>query len=180
MKICFASQAQHIADPAHVLTEINRILHGKMESSFVTACSIFIDFKSKLIRYSIAGHPPPILLRKQGADILRLAKAGIVLGPFPEFVYENEEVQFSRGDRVVLYTDGLVETKSKTEELFGNERLEEVIKSLSGVSAEASADQIIGRVVNWSGRSAGSSLDDDLTLLVADIFPAPVSVDKGR
>jgi phosphoserine phosphatase RsbU/P len=170
LKVCFASQAPHVADPAHVLTEINRILQGKMKDSFVTACSLFIDFENEIIRYSIAGHPPPFLQSKSTSTLMRLTRAGTILGPFPETVYENEELHFTKGDRLVLYTDGLVETKGKTGELYGDDRLEALIKAHSGDSAEFSANQIVEQVIKWSGRSGVGALDDDLTLIVADVL----------
>ena len=74
LKVCFASQVPHIADPAHVLTEINRIIHGRIESSFVTACAVFIDFKNGVLRYSIVGRLPPILWRKSGSESIRLTQ----------------------------------------------------------------------------------------------------------
>jgi len=61
LKVAFASQAECVSDPARVLTEINRILHGKIEESFVTACSFFIDIDNRRMLYANAGHPPPLL-----------------------------------------------------------------------------------------------------------------------
>lgn len=170
LKVCFASQSPHIADPAHVLTEINRSLQGKVKDSFVTACSLFIDFEKEIIRYSIAGHPPPYLQSKSNPELKRLSRAGTILGPFPDAVYENEELHLAMGNRLVLYTDGLVEAKDKTGELYGDSRLEALIKSHSGNSAESLANQIVDQVVNWSNRSGAGELDDDLTLIVADIL----------
>jgi len=170
LKVGFASQAPHIADPAHVLTEMNRILQGKMETSFVTACSIFMDFRSGLIRYSIAGHPPPFLWRTSNSEIIRLTHAGTILGPFPDLVYENKELHLAKGDRLVLYTDGIIETRSKGGELFGDHQLEALIKAQSADPPEVSASQIVEQVLRWSGRSAGRSPDDDLTLLIADVL----------
>lgn len=170
LKICFASQAPYIDDPAHVLTEINRILQGKMEDSFITACSLFVDFKNKILRYSIAGHPPPFLLRKSDREIVRLTHAGTILGPLPNVAFENEVLRLGKGDRLVLYTDGLIETKGKTGEFYGDKRLEALIKSSSGEAPEFTADRIVEQVIKWSGRSAGRSLDDDLTLIVADVL----------
>jgi len=181
LKICFASQVQYISDPAHVLTEINRILQGKIETSFVTACSLFIDFRNEILRYSTAGHPPPFLQRRSNHEIIRLTRAGTVLGPFQNFVYENEELTLAKGDRLVLYTDGIIETKSKNGEFYGDDRMEAVIKAHSNDSPECCAGQIVEQVIKWSGRSGTRYLDDDLTLIVADVLtgpPAAVVADK--
>ena len=170
LKVCYASQAPNISDPARVLSEINRILQGKMKDSFLTACSLFIDFKHEIIRYSIAGHPPPFLLKKSGGEMIGLTHAGILLGPFPDAVYENEEMHIAKGDRLVLYTDGLVEARSRAGEFYGDQRLEALIKAHAGSSPQFSADQIVDSVIKWSGKSGGRSLDDDLTLIIADVF----------
>ena len=172
LKVCFASQAAYIDDPAHVLTEINRILQGNVENSFITACSLFVDFKNEILRYSVAGHPPPFLLRKSKDDIIRLSHGGTVLGPFSNIVYENDEQRIEKGDRLVLYTDGLIEAKSRAGEFYGDQRLEVLVKSQSDDSPEKAADRIVGQIVSWSGRSTGRSPDDDLTLVIMDIDPS--------
>ena len=95
------------------------------------------------------------------------------MGPFPDVVYENDELPFEKGDRLILFTDGIVESQSKTGELFGEERLEGLVKALSDESPNASADRIVEQVISWSHRSAEQSLDDDLTLIVADMLNGP-------
>ena len=177
LKVGFASQASHIADPAHVLTEINRILQGKMKDSFVTACSLFIDFRKKVIRYSIAGHPPPFLRTTSPFGIVRLTRAGTIMGPFPDAVYVNDEVPLGKGDRLVLFTDGLVETRSKSGEFYGDQRLEALLKAHSDDSPKSAAHHMLEGVVAWSG---GNSPDDDLTLIVADLLSEPPTPGASR
>jgi sigma-B regulation protein RsbU (phosphoserine phosphatase) len=169
LKIAFASQAQDVADPAKVLTEINRILQGKLESSFVTACAVFIDMENKKLCYARAGHPPPILWRSSEQELHRLTNGSVMLGPFPDATYENTELDIRINDRLVLYTDGIIETSMKSGELFGIERLESLIKENSSNPAERSADLFIERLAQWSGKSRSISLDDDLTLIIIDM-----------
>ena len=75
----------------------------------------------------------------------------------------------SVGDRLVLYTDGIAEVKSKAGEFFGDQRLESLIGTHAEESPDALADHIVDSVLKWSGRSTGRPLDDDLTLVVADL-----------
>jgi phosphoserine phosphatase RsbU/P len=171
LKICFASHASRIDDPAYVLTEINRILQGKIETSFITACLVFIDFKRELLRYSNAGHPPVLLQRNANHEIIRLAHANTIIGPFPQIEYENTELNLQKGDRLVLYTDGIVEAKNKNGEFFGDGHLEALMKTHTHISPESLADKIIAQITEWSGRSVTKSPDDDLTLIVADVIP---------
>jgi sigma-B regulation protein RsbU (phosphoserine phosphatase) len=173
LKIAFTSQSQHLDDPARVLMDISRILHDKIENSFVTACALYIDVEQGAFQYANAGHPPPMLWRESKREMLRLSHAGTILGPFPNSVYENEELRLAKGDRLILYTDGLVETKSKSGEFFGDHRLEALLEAHSSDSADVTADRIVEDLFKWSGGSRDSSLDDDLTLIIVDVLCEP-------
>lgn len=169
LKIAFASQVEHLSDPAAVLTEINRILYGKMEGSFVTACSLFIDVANGTLLYANAGHPPPFLLRKSKKEVHRLSGGGTILGPFPGSNYENELLHLSMDDRLVLFTDGIVEARNKAGKFFGDDQFEEFLQQHSDESADRTADQLLERLFEWSGRSNESVSDDDLTFIIIDV-----------
>ena len=173
LKIAFASQTENLADPAKVLTEINRILRGKIEGSFVTACSIFIDITNFRLYYASAGHPPSLLWKKSKREMYKFPLGGTILGPFPNPIYENLTLNISNNDRLVLYTDGVSETINKAGELFGNDRLEAFIEEHSSDSADRTADQFIEHLYKWSGKSRDSSFEDDLTLIIIDITSNP-------
>jgi phosphoserine phosphatase RsbU/P len=173
LKVAFASQAEYLSNPSKVLTEINRILQGKMEESFVTACSLFIDLANGRVLYANAGHPPPLLWRSSKTEVFRFPPGGTILGPFPESVYENATFDVAKDDRLFLYTDGIIETRSRAGEFFGDDRLEEFVKGHSSDSANSVADKFIEHLDMWSGRSQESTLDDDLTLIVIDVLAQP-------
>ena len=179
LKIAFASQAENLSDPARVLTQINRILQGKMEESFVTAFSLFIDLTSGTLRYAGAGHPPPLLWSSSKRSLGRLSSGGTVLGPFPDTVYENADLSLAKDDWLVLYTDGIIETRTKAGELFGERRLGEFIETHAHESAERAADELMKHLAAWSGKSGESSLDDDLTLIILKMSSGPASRPSG-
>jgi phosphoserine phosphatase RsbU/P len=170
LKIAYASQAQHIADCARVLKEINKILQGKIEDSFVTACSLFIDLEQGVIRYSNAGHPPPILWKKSRKESQNLSKAGTILGPFPNSTYENFELDIVKGDRIILYTDGIAESKNKSGEFFGDDQIQKYFEEYSSDSVELTANKFIDHLFKWSRKAPEASLDDDLTLIIIDFL----------
>jgi len=169
LKIAYASQTDHLSDPAKVLTEINRILQGKIENSFVTACAVFIDTAKRRILYANAGHPPPLLLSASRNQKQRLSIGGTILGPFPDSSYDNGSLDYAKDDRLVLYTDGIIEAGSKTGELFGQDRMETFFEAHSSDSADRTSDQLLEHLRTWSGRLRESSYEDDLTLVVMDI-----------
>lgn len=175
LKIAFASQLQHLDDPARVLMNINRILRDKIEDSFVTACALYVDVKQGVLRCANAGHPPVMLWRKLERAMVKFSRAGAILGPFPETVYENEELSPAKEDRLLLYTDGLAETKNKSGEFFGEDRIEALLEAHSSDSAEFTADRIVEQLFKWSGRSEETSLDDDLTFIVVDVLSDPTA-----
>jgi serine phosphatase RsbU (regulator of sigma subunit) len=170
LKIAFASQTEHLADPAKVLTEINRILQGKIENSFVTAGYFFIHNGNRKISYSIAGHPPALLWRRTTKELIKLSANGTILGPFPDAVYENAEFDITKGDRLVLYTDGIIEAKNSAGSFFGDELFETFIVEHSFDSAEQTSELFLKHLSRWSGKSVTTSYDDDLTLLVIDVI----------
>jgi sigma-B regulation protein RsbU (phosphoserine phosphatase) len=152
-----------------VLTEINRILQGKIENSFVTAGYFFIHSGNRKISYCLAGHPPQVLIRKANKEVISLLNGGTILGPFPDAVYENAEIEIDKGDRLVLYTDGILETNNSAGISFGDERMVSFFQGTSIESAEQISDQFLSYLSGWSGKSKTISYDDDLTLIIVDI-----------
>jgi serine phosphatase RsbU (regulator of sigma subunit) len=170
LKVAFSSQVEHLSDPVRILTEINRIVQGKIEHSFITACFVFFDMVNGRIVYANAGHPPPLLWQESKKELQRLSMGGTILGPFSNPVYESAALDIAKGDRLVLYTDGFIETKNRIGELFGDERLEAFVKVHSSEAADFTADQLIEHLSRWSGRLHKRSYDDDLTLIIVDVI----------
>jgi serine phosphatase RsbU (regulator of sigma subunit) len=90
------------------------------------------------------------------------------LGRFRRAVYRNEELRVFPGDRLLLYTDGVTEALSPGGEPFGDERLREVLESPSE-APDRLANALLARLSQWSSRPPGEPLDDDVTLVVAEL-----------
>ncbi len=178
LKIAFTSQTKNITNPVRMLTEINRILQKKIEDSFVTACFVLIDIINSRIIYTNAGHPPPFFWKVVKKEFCKLSIGGTILGPFENPVYKSETLDIKKGDRLILYTDGFIETKNRTGELFGEEQLEEFFKAHISDSADSTADQLIEHLSKWAGKLHKKSYDDDLTLIIVDIVSELNSLDE--
>ena len=170
LKIAFASQSEHMSNPARVLEGINQILFGRIEGNFITACCLFIDIEKGNISYANAGHPSPFLLLKNEQNICNLENSGTILGHFQEVKYENTSISLKKDYRILIYTDGILETRNHLDEFFGDERLQEFFKTFSNLPTSEFADKLIDNLYTWSGKSLMDSLDDDLTVLVLDIL----------
>jgi len=168
VKIAFVSQLPHADDPARLLAGINQALCGQLESDFVTAGYLFMDTEEKSVGYAGAGHPPLFLWRGSEQKIYEYRAKGIILGQFEDARYQNIDIDLKSGDRFIVYTDGIIEAANAAGERFGWDLLKEFMTSNASLSAGQFADDLIRRVVGWSGKNSQETLDDDLTLVVAD------------
>jgi phosphoserine phosphatase RsbU/P len=168
VKVAFAGQSQHIADPVRVLTGLNLALCGKFEDHYVTAAYVFIDIKNGTMRYAGAAHPPLMLASRSPSSVRRIEENGTMLGLFPEAPYTATQIPLRPGDRVLLYTDGVFEAMSPTLEEYGKPRVEKFLSAQADLSTNAFASALLDDVNRWSEDPNGRSQDDDITLVVLD------------
>src|SRR5262249_47440273 len=94
--------APDAARPASLAAGVNRLLCRHMVSGrFVTFCFAWIDPAAGLVTYVNAGHNPPLLVRANGT-VERLSEGGVVLGVFPDTAFNQAEVPFNSGDRLLF------------------------------------------------------------------------------
>ena len=166
-KVAATSQRANAADPARLLAGMNAVLSGNTQHQFVTAAYVHLDSQSRELRYSAAGHPPMLLLRE--GNVREVAENGLILAAFDYATYSTAAQRLEPGDRLLLYTDGILEAASASGEFFGQEALSTLMRQTAGVAAADAADRIISAVQQWA-----VSQDDDLTVLVCDYVGAGV------
>jgi phosphoserine phosphatase RsbU/P len=170
LKVALAAQSQHAFDPALVLTGLNQSLCGKFKRHFVTAIYVFIDMEKKFISYAGAGHPPLLLWRGSTGNASEVEKNGMLLGLFPTETYSVEEIPVQPGDRVVLYTDGILEARSPSEQEFGMDLFKGFLESNHHLTTDKFADSLLDELSGWSEHPAGQGQEDDITLLAIDFL----------
>jgi sigma-B regulation protein RsbU (phosphoserine phosphatase) len=121
-----------------------------------------VDTARLTLCYCNAGHDNPILLRRSG-EIRRLETGGVVLSILESFPYEEESVQLEEGDVLVMYSDGVAEAVNDRDELFGDDRLIEVVRAHRNGTAAEIIDTIVGAVTSHAGAVAQA---DDITVVV--------------
>jgi phosphoserine phosphatase RsbU/P len=149
------------ASPGEVCAKVNRLLCRHMVSGrFVTACYLRLDCRRHLLTCANAGHNPPLVVRASG-EVVRLAAGGTVLGVFPDVVFEERNLEFGPGDRLVLYTDGITEATAPDGEEYGEERLAAAIDRHAGAQAPELTSALFNDVLTF----AQGSLNDDATIV---------------
>lgn len=168
-----------LADPAlpphQLLARANRILCSRSGAThhFVTLFLACLDLDSGLLRYSVAGHNPPLLIQGQGNEqgILLESKQGLPLGIEDEVVFGDHTIQLAPGDLLGLYTDGLTEARNSAAVLFGVDRLARLLSRQRNAPLGSLLESVREEVFRHNG---DGPLDDDITIVLAR-FTAPGS-----
>jgi sigma-B regulation protein RsbU (phosphoserine phosphatase) len=155
----FAGEA---AQPKDVASKVNRVLASNIASNkFITFFYALCDGERRVLRYTNAGHNPPILVRADGSHT-RLHEGGAVLGVFSDWTFEQSEVPFAPGGRLVLFTDGVTEARNAADEEFGEERLIEIVRDGRALPAQLLSERVMSALARFSG----TDFEDDATLIV--------------
>jgi sigma-B regulation protein RsbU (phosphoserine phosphatase) len=129
---------------------------------FATFVFGVFDEKTSILHYTNAGHLQPILIRRGEASLLEVD--GMVIGAFPFARYGESQIAMEPGDLLVFYTDGISEPENEYGEMYGEQRLTELLLKNAGKSDQEILEMIIDAVERWTG---SPELQDDMTLLVA-------------
>ena len=128
---------------------------------FATLLYIELDAESGKLTISNAGHLPPIIKKANGSLVKLATAGGAPLGMVPGMKFGQETAQLGRGDTVILYTDGIIESRNAKEEQYGYERFEFLVKK-SPADADSLKNAILADVNRFTGVSAQH---DDMTLV---------------
>ena len=153
------------ATPQQVATSVNRLLCRNIAvGKFVTFCYLVVDRSKQMLTFANAGHNPPLLLRTDGT-VEGLSSGGMVLGVMFDTTYDQREVPIRKGDRLILYTDGISEAEAPDGRDYGVGRLSEAAAAHRGLAPQELLDAVFKDVSNF----AAGHFQDDATLIVVAI-----------
>ena len=149
--------------PAEIATRLNyELTENNDEGMFVTMFICRLDLKLQRLEYCNAGHNPPIIGNADGQfsflDVLPNAPIGL----WPGLEYEGEEIEYLSDRKMLLYTDGLNEAENRQQEQYGDDRIVEVLTSLSASSCR---DIVEALKADTDRFRDGAEPNDDLTML---------------
>jgi len=141
---------------------------GLMGDTFVTALAAELDVRTGLLRWATAGHPCPVVVRNGSVlpDAAQVPSLPLGLGLIAHEDSTPAELSLQPGDRVLLYTDGVVEARSPEGEEFGLDRLMDMFVRESGSGMLAT--EVLRRLVHTCLEFQGGRLRDDATLLLLE------------
>jgi serine phosphatase RsbU (regulator of sigma subunit) len=168
LKIAFSIQFAFADDPSRLLSRINKSMLNNVGTNFITASYIYLDFENNTMKHAKAGHPSIYIHSSETDEVKEFNQKGKILGLFPEIHTEMVEVPIQKGDRIVLYTDGIIEARNSSEEMFGEELLIGYIRKHNLMKPADFAKLVMNDVKSWIGNTV-SNHSDDVTLMVIDI-----------
>jgi predicted permease len=136
-------------------------------NSYATFFYAQLDQHTRELRYVNAGHNAPYLLRAGGeSPVEELTTGGTIIGMFPQTRYEEGTLALNTGDVLIVFTDGVTEALNPAEEEFGEERLKELLRAVSGLGVEEMSARVAGELKGWIQDAAQY---DDLTFVLMKV-----------
>lgn len=152
-------------DLTAALWAVNRQVYTSSSADrYATLFYAVFDEVTRTLRYVNAGHNPPMVIRRDGS-IVWLETGGAPVGMFPDSAYEEGSIQLSPSDRVLAFTDGVIEAVNPAGEEWGAEGLQTV---LTGSGAQSAEDLVHAIFTSMDEFSRGCQ-SDDATVLVLQV-----------
>lgn len=173
MRTGFRLLGQAVREPADIAARLSEVLYDSSPANqYVAAVIALLDLESGLLRFTNAGHLPPLVL--QGGEFSRMEGGGVPLGLFRGSRYESREIPLRPGALMALYTDGIPESENPDGEEFGLERVEDVLRRQRSAKPRVILQNIRMAVRRHRERRGGHI--DDVTLVVARwLGPTPAA-----
>ncbi|MFO7683264.1 MAG: SpoIIE family protein phosphatase [Chloroflexota bacterium] len=150
---------------AQVLQRVNDLIINDNQSPlFLSALYAILDVETCSLQYASAGHDPPLCLRHASGIVEELPAKGSLLGAFRDVLFNEETTTLAPGDVLLLYTDGVTESRDAERGFFGEERLKTAVAKAGNCSAAEIVQEIVTAVNTFTGPVSQA---DDLTILAA-------------
>lgn len=153
------------ANPSAILTTLNSLLIEDLSRAelFISMFYVKYDTVSQWLTFANAGHNHPLLYRNSEKSCQQLDTEGIILGITETVAFEEKSILLDPGDILLLYTDGVTETMREDSELFGIERLENLLINLHDEPLQIIIDTIYREVISFGNNM---DLTDDISIVL--------------
>lgn len=168
LRSCMHLILEDTSNPKEVFVKLNKMVRRTQNRKmFVTAVFAVIDTKNHKCTLFNAGHLPPYKISGESDELFKIKRHGITLGAVDNFVSDDEDnivtFDFKKGDKLLLYTDGIIEAMDDIKNEYGFTRLEDFLyKNISGTPSDL-LDGLIKDVNKFTG---DAEQIDDISILV--------------
>lgn len=159
-----APPGYQIMPPGVVLRDLDREYPIERFGKYFTIIYMIIDINGGTLTYSNAAHPPPVILHRDGTTEL-LDVGGTIIGLDGIVPFDQDERTLRDGDKVILYTDGVVEYENENGEFFGEGRFFSLLGDLKDEGIEKLLDGIVTSISRFGN---GATVRDDITLVAIE------------
>jgi AraC-like DNA-binding protein len=157
------------SDPSTLIADVNQLVYTS-SPTHLFASLFYAEYQpaTRMLRYVNAGHNPPIVLRPRDGrcELFRLNPSSMPVGISSETQFESANFQLHRGDLFIAYTDGITEVQDRRGELWGLERLEQLLRSCSYDLPMEIMERILDEGFRFADRQPQH---DDMTLVVMKV-----------
>lgn len=146
------------------LQNLNRQFQGNLNSSrYFTMIYGIVEVSTGNVTLAQAGHPPPVLLSKHSGKADLLGNGGMPIGLLKEATYGTVNCELKAGDRLYLYSDGMIECENQSGELYGTQRLTQRIQEWRDLPIDELGDLFDGEISRWNG---SDTFEDDVSMVI--------------
>jgi phosphoserine phosphatase RsbU/P len=156
--------------PDIIMNLSNAFLAGKLpKGKYASIFYSMYDPENGLLRYTSAGHPPAFLIRPSCEEIIQLQTRGMVVGMFedPIIPFENGEIELFPGDKLLIYTDGILEITDENKQMQDSEKLENFLMLNRQQRIGPLLDRVFEYCLNYSDQG---TFDDDVTMIGMEVL----------
>lgn len=167
VRMAFKMLPEHIQSPSQVLWRINQILFDESHGELITASTIVMDFQAMQMTVANAGHPPVLHIRKETGEIQNYKPKGKLMGWERQMEFQELTVPLQKGDRILLFTDGLIEATDAQGRELQNEGLNRFLQEHGSEDLDAMADGLVSFLKQRSSNQ--EEFEDDVTFIFLEV-----------
>lgn len=166
LKVFFSLYGKDVLSPQLLFDLLNQEFFSYLNSGeyFTSFYGIYFVDEKKFV-YTNANHPAPLLLRTKNGEIIPLNSEGFFVGVFKDSVFEEKEVFLEKGDRILFYTDGVIEAKNEHRQEFGEAQLRKVYRECKDMEIDRTIQHIRDKVMDFSH----DNIEDDIAMVIIEI-----------
>ncbi|TAL31010.1 MAG: response regulator [Spirochaetes bacterium] len=169
LQATYSVYKEDVRDPSTLMKGMNTVMSAYTHGQFATTCYSLLDLANRRILHANAGHCPMIVMKRRERKVRYERQNERPLGVDVSSEYTTRSTEIDEGDRVILFTDCIPESRNASGEFFGYPNFFRLIEESAHMGCRDFSQRVLETVTAWKGGGAQTRLDDDFTLIVIDV-----------